>query len=160
MTVNNVESNDIVIINRIYIYHVEQRATQYFNYIGSIFSIGDSSGIASELWVNQQIEKEITKLNSEFDEKLTLIDTIIDLHLRNTNPHGITPSMIGASPKEHGHTPEQCNAAPLNHTHQFSSILGISEIQNHLNDKNNPHDITKDQIGLDLLQDKFDHYID
>ena len=194
LTVNNVEPNDIVTINRIYIYHVEQRATQYFNYIGSIFSIGDSSGIASELWVNQQIEKEITKLNSEFDEKLTLIDTIIDLHLRNTNPHGITPSMIGASPKEHGHTPEQCNAAPLNHTHnpidigaanivhihtpdqcgaasidhthtpeqcnaaplnhthQFSSILGISEIQNHLNDKNNPHDITKDQIGLDLLQ--------
>ena len=89
----------------------------------------------------------------------------LNSHIQDqNNPHGTTPSIIGAAEKVHSHTPSECGAAPTNHTHseyllksdvseEVTTIVSSSlseirrSINSHIQDKNNPHNVTTDQIG-------------
>ena len=195
IALNNLEEDDAAIINRIYIYHVEDRASQYFNYIGELFSIGDDSGIASEAWVTNKVNNAIKASEKKLTSTINNVSALLSDHKAADNPHGITPvniraadrehthtsdecgaaaidhthtpESIGAAPANHTHTPDECGAAPTshrhtadecnaaakNHTHEVSHISGISDITDHVSDTTtNPHDVTKDQIGLDLVK--------
>ena len=82
--------------------------------------------------------------------------------------HTHTPASIGAALATHTHLPDDCGAAAEDHDHVLSDIVDIdtiyntltdleSQIQNsnsaatitaHLADVGNPHQVTKEQIGL------------
>ena len=89
----------------------------------------------------------------------------LNVHLEDrNNPHGVTPSSIGAADRVHSHEPEECGAAPTVHTHdeyllktdvsaEVNEIVNnsLSEIKNtiesHKQDTNNPHNTTYQQVG-------------
>ena len=48
----------------------------------------------------------------------------------------------------HTHTPEECGAAPTVHTHSFSDLTDMAPVTAHIEDTDNPHNVTKTQVGL------------
>lgn len=117
ISINNVSAKHIVIIDRIYIYHVEQRAVQYFNYLAKSLVSGDETGIASMAWVNNALATYQGNVTTNVNAIVADLTQNLLNHAGERNPHHTTYADVGAAPAEHTHTVTDFNAAPKNHTH-------------------------------------------
>lgn len=142
LTFNNVNHNDRIVVDRIYIYHVQDRAIQYFDYIGQLYTAGDESGIASMSWTTARLAEFRDLMRNDLTAITDSISVNLLTHASEPNPHHTTyldveaapsqhthtPSECGAAPEVHTHTPAECDAAPLVHTH-IPSECGAAPVQ-------------------------------
>ena len=149
VTFNNVNQHDRIIIDRIYIYHVQDRAIQYFDYIGQLYTAGDESGIASMSWTSARLAEFRDLMRNDLTAITDSISVSLLTHAGESNPHHTTyldvdaaashhthtPEECESAPEIHTHTPEQCNAAPLVHTHLPSECGAAPEQHTHTPDQ-------------------------
>ncbi|MNZ21802.1 hypothetical protein D3C78_388830 [compost metagenome] len=90
-----------------------------------------------------------------------LADEAVDTHIADkNNPHNTTKAQVGLGSVDNFPTATQAQAeagtavnafmTPLR-TYQAIMVHAGTLIQNHVNDKNNPHNTTKAQVGLSLV---------
>lgn len=127
--INNVDGAETIVIDRIYLYHVEDRATQYFTYLSKQQKSDDGSKIASVNWVLEKLNENNASLINQVNNIVDKSNQTLMVHLTASNPHRITAESINAANKKHTHTPDECGAAPINHTHTADE-LGI-DISDH-----------------------------
>lgn len=145
IAVNGVPVDDLFIINRVHIYYVQPRATDYFKYIGESIMSGGSGTLASTDWVNQKLDDATQSCNNYTNTSVGVLDSKLTVHMSNKNGHNAqpsdigaasvghthTPTSIGAANKTHSHSPSECGASPDNHTHIPESIGAADRYHTH-----------------------------
>lgn len=101
----------------------------------------DQTGAAAKVHTHDYIhEKQIidnilTPISQLQDKFQSILDDFED-HLTAINPHGLTPEIIGAAPKNH------------THEDQFAVLNAYADvIQEHVANMTNPHETTYAQVG-------------
>ena len=104
-------------------------------------------------------DRQATKV--EFDEHVGDYDTHVDefnIHVENReNPHGVTKDQVGLGNVD---DVKQATKVEFNvHTDKFNShvrdyVNHVNEFNGHINNKENPHSVTKGQVGLGNVDDE------
>ena len=161
----NVNSNDSIAISNISLHHVKENFAHYLDYIVEHYESG-GTGFASILLLNQEIEKIRSEYMEYTNSVSDNINTLLDIHKQDTtNPHVTTYSQVGAAPEVHYHN-QYAEKDTVNQslntlkttleksiedraTEVLDTISGSigTNLQDHIDDKDNPHDVTIEQIG-------------
>lgn len=109
------------------------------------------------------VGQQFTDLNNAFNQHKTSnetsfsdVNTLITNHTTASNPHGITPEKIGAAEATHSHAISQVGGLSdrlttieSNATTLSSTVSTLSSnFDTHTASKENPHAVTKAQVGL------------
>lgn len=131
LIVSGVGADDLLIIDRVYIYYVQTRAMDYFRFMGENILSGSGGTLATTSWVQQKLTDTAEICNSYASGLSSSIDNKLTIHMGNKNGHNASPSDIGAANAVHEHIPSQCGAAPENHTHIPSAIGAAAVMHEH-----------------------------
>lgn len=120
------------------------------NNADAVISVNGQSGI-----VNIEID-DIPGLKDALDST----DKLIDNHIRNfNNPHKVTKNQIGLG-KVENYSPAEMpisNAVQTEITRIDKELLGTAtDLTAHIKDTNNPHQTTKEQVGLGKVDNTSD----
>ena len=145
--------------------------------IDSNINSGDSSTLTS---ANSYTDSKISSVNSTINDLSESIPEQIDLalenyteysdfsdHISNTNnPHNVTAVQVGAAAISHTHTESDItdlgSYASSSHTHTLNDITDSDTLATNLNltthtsNTNNPHQVTKSQVGLSNVDNTSD----
>ena len=109
------------------------------------------------------VKKSIKELESDIDDKLDKSDYIVDDALSNNSRNPVENKIINT---KFGEIESSLNnKSNINHTHDFSGVNGLnnkitsiesdlsskannSDLTNHKNNKQNPHDVTASQLNI------------
>lgn len=161
----NVSTNGSIAISNISLHHVKENFAHYLDYIVEHYESG-GTGFASVLLLNQEIEKiraEYIEYTNSVGDNIT---TLLDIHKQDTsNPHATTYKQVGAAPEVHEHT-QYAEKDTVNQdlntlkttleksiedraTEVLDTISGSigTNLEDHIEDKNNPHGTTIEMIG-------------
>lgn len=109
---------------------------------------------------------KVEKSNTNGNIKINGTETVVYTHPVGTNPHGTTKSDVGLgnvpNVSTNDQTPTYSDAttfATLTSGEKISVALGkiklaITNLINHIANKNNPHGVTKAQVGLENVENK------
>lgn len=156
------------------LHHVKNAFEEYITFTAETILSGGSGfvtkdvlekGLASILAESKQYTNDVAGNTAE----------LVSTHLAATNPHDITPEMIGAALEQHYHDQYalkvDVNTSIEELRQSLSNLINqkvqdaITEsgnnatklINNHINDKNNPHETTPEKIGAALKVHSHDY---
>ena len=145
--------------------------------IDSNISNGDSSTLTS---ANSYTDSKISSVNLTINDLNESIPGQINLALENyteysdfsnhtsntSNPHNVTAAQVGAAASSHTHVESDItdlgNYSVIGHTHTVSDITDSNTLATNLNltthtsNTNNPHAVTKTQVGLSNVDNTSD----
>lgn len=133
--VNNVAIEDYVIIDRVYLYLVQDRAIDYFRFTGGDI-ISNGAGLATTTYVDTVLTTAVNNLKAYAEGTALAVNDRLAAHIDQKNGHNAVPADIGASAinhvhdpidigaadRSHTHTPSECGSSAINHTHRPSDI--------------------------------------
>ena len=93
---------------------------------------------------------DVADLQSELDEKVPALRTINGKELYNDII--LSASDVGASELNHNHNNEYYTQDQIDV--QLSDKVNIDDLTSHTENKSNPHEVTKEQIGLGNVENK------
>jgi len=149
----NVTNDDVVNTYKELIDYAATHGPEFVALVGEVDTIDSHVG---------EIEAGFIEYQDDVSERFTEVDTIINNHVDNTNnPHGVTKESIGLSnvddtsdmnkPISSAMQAALDEKADIGHVHDniYYTKDEVTEVINeHASNIENPHDVTKEQIGL------------
>lgn len=145
---NNIPVNEFTIIDRVYLYFVQDRAIDYFKFTGGDI-ISNGAGLATTTYVDTVLTTATNNLKSYADSTAMAVNERLATHIDQKNGHNAIPSDIGAATAGHSHipstigaaaavhthSPDECGAASTSHTHRPSDIGAATFSHTHTPDE-------------------------
>ena len=146
----NVPANGTIVLDYCSLHHVKTAFEIYVEYLLERLSSGDF-GFVSDAELEQAILETIQKSQSYTNTVVNNITDNINSHIQDTNnPHGTTYLQVGAAARNHTHSEYALKTDVINQIEDAieASETGIlSTLNNHIRNKNNPHNTTYAQVG-------------
>ena len=146
----NVSTNGTIILDYCSVHHVKNAFEVYVEYLVEQLSSGDS-GLVTEAQLEQAIIEAIQKSQSYTNTVVSNITSNIDSHIQDkNNPHSTTYLQVGAAAKNHTHSEYALKSEieqQINDAISSSETGILTSLNNHIKNKNNPHNTTYQQVG-------------
>lgn len=153
----NVTNDDVVNTYKELIDYAAAHGPEFATLVGEVDTIKTDVG---------EIEANLSNYQTEVSEQFTEIDTTINDHITDTdNPHEVTKEQVGLEnvdntsdldkPISNATQEALDEKADVEHTHEVGEVNGLQDlvdelqvnIDNHNENKDNPHAVTAEQVG-------------
>ena len=153
----NVTNDDVVNTYKELIDYAAAHGPEFVELVGEVDTINTHVG---------EIETGLSEYKTAVADQFTEVDTTINNHVTNTsNPHAVTKEQVGLANVDNtadldkpisNATQEALDVkADLEHTHEVGEVNGLQDlvdelqvnIDTHVENKDNPHGVTPEQIG-------------
>lgn len=154
----NVTNDDVVNTYKELIDYAAKHGPEFTELVGKVDSIDTHVG---------EIETNLSNYKTTVSEQFTEVDTTINDHVVDeNNPHNVTKDQVGLDqvdntsdmdkPVSYAMQEALDEKADLEHIHEIEEINGLQDsldnlqanIDTHVENKENPHEVTAEQIGV------------
>lgn len=154
----NVTNDDVVNTYKELIDYAAAHGPEFAELVGEVDTINTHVG---------EIETDLSNYKTTVADQFTEVDTTINNHATSTNnPHAVTKEQVGLGnvdntadldkPISNATQEALDEKANLEHTHEVGEVNGLQDlvdelqvnIDTHVENKDNPHGITPEQIGV------------
>lgn len=153
----NVTNDDVINTYKELIDYAATHGPEFTELVGNVDTINTHVG---------EVEVDLSNYKTSVSDQFTEVDTTINNHVTDiNNPHSVTKEQVGLAnvdntsdlekPISHAAQEALDGKADVEHVHEVGEVNGLQDlvdevqvnIDNHIENKDNPHAVTAEQVG-------------